>query len=99
MAYTNQINSNMYIKTGVKNKTRIISIQQILDKIEDKFEVDDINQAADAILGLHTFTGCDTVSAFCRKGKFRQLNLVLKNQRVIERFAQVAGNWNINEGW
>ena len=64
IAFSKDIHSNILVKTGVKNKARIISIERIIDKLIKRFSLKITSPATDAILGLHAFTGCDTVSAF-----------------------------------
>ena len=64
IAFSKDIDSNILVKTGVKNKARIISIEIIIDKLVKRFSMKNISSATHAILGLHAFTGCDTVSAF-----------------------------------
>ena len=66
LGHLNQINGKIFIKTGVKDKTRLINLRKIKDKLE--LEADEIRFSSDdpgeAFISFHTFTGCDTVSAF-----------------------------------
>ena len=48
-----------------------------------------------ALLGLHAFTGCDTVSAFAGKGKIRALTIWKANAEFKEAFAQLGIQWNL----
>ena len=59
---------SIYFDTGTGNKRRLISIKAIVEKIGVQF--------SKALLGFHAFTGCDTTSAFMRKGKVRPLKLL-----------------------
>ena len=63
-----QIRSRLFIRTGTQNKARIISIGTVKELLAMRFDVQDIEQACRALLGLHAFTGCDTISAFSGKG-------------------------------
>ena len=67
ITFSKDIDSNVLVKAGVKNKARIIFIERTIDKLVKRFSLKNISSATDAILGLNTFTGCDTVSAFWRK--------------------------------
>ena len=44
----------------------------------------------DAILGYHSFTGCDSVSAFTSRGKVKPLSIMCKNLTYIETFAKLG---------
>ena len=88
---------NILVKTGVKNKARIISIERIIDKLVKRFSLKNISSATDAILGLHAFTGRETVSAFWRKGKVRTLKLLLRNDQHIFPSALLGNEWTVSE--
>ena len=66
VAFSKDIDSNILVKTRVRNKACIISIERIIDKLVKRFSLKNISSATDAILGFHAFTGCDTMSAFWR---------------------------------
>ena len=68
-AASTELRSNLFVRTGTKAKSRLISMNKIKPSLGSLYDLDDINMAVKAILGLHAFTGCDTVSAFCGKGK------------------------------
>ena len=44
-----------------------------------------------ALIGMHTYTGCDTVSAFAGKGKAKVLKLLIKDQVTKYLFAVGSG--------
>ena len=46
--------------------------------------------AAKSILSLHAFTGCDTTSALCGKGKVKPLNILLKSSHNVNTFANIG---------
>ena len=48
-----------------------------------------------ALLGMHAFTGCDTVRAFAGKGKIRALTILKANAEFKEAFAQLVVQWNL----
>ena len=50
-----------------------------------------------SLLSLHAFTGCDTVSAFCGKGKVKPLKIMVKNLTYIEQFAAISNSPAISE--
>ena len=91
------IDSNILVKTEVRNKARIISIEGIIDKLVKRFSLKNITSATDAILGLDAFAGCDTVSAFWWQEKLRPLKLLLTNDQYIFPFALLGNEWTGSE--
>ena len=59
--------SNIYFQTGQKVK-RIVDINKIADNLGPL--------KSSALLGLHTFSGCDSVSSFYGKGKVKAWKLM-----------------------
>ena len=54
-----------------------------------------MNNFSDALVSLHSFTGCDTVSAFLRKGKARALKLMSENESFIHLFKSMGRTFDI----
>ena len=54
---------------------------------------DDVSQA---LIGLHCFTGCDSVSAFYGKGKKKALNLILKNPELCSALKDLGERFDIH---
>ena len=61
---------SIYQKSGTKNRTRYIDISKLASSLGEK--------VCDALIGYHSFTGCDTVSAFAGRGKLSALKLLKK---------------------
>ena len=61
-----QINAELFIKTGVKNRVRLVSMSSINERFFQRFNNSNVSKdkLMHAILGLHGFTGCDAVSSF-----------------------------------
>ena len=97
VAFAKSLSCDLLVKTGVKDKTRIISINRLINTMESKYDLVDINAATDAMIGFHAFTGCDSISAFWRKGKVRPLDLMLKNPDFIASFVEVGSSWDVSE--
>ena len=58
--YAKEIRKPLYFETGYGQHHKIINMTTLSDKRELE---------RNAILGMHAFTGCDTTSAFLRRGK------------------------------
>ena len=76
--------NEVYFDTGAGNKRRLLSIKAICEARHD------IEELWDALLGLHAFSGCDSVSAFVRKGKIQPLKCLLKNRNFIPCFMSLG---------
>ena len=66
------------MKTGIKDRSRIMSLEKVTEKIESTLgESRYISQEfCGALIGLHAFTGCDSVSSFTGKGKTKSLKIM-----------------------
>ena len=92
------INRSLYIKTGVKNKRRYISLDAIKEKLKVRYKNSmDITDICDALVAYHAFTGCDAVSAFCGRGKIKPLKTLLNNDEFIATFQMLGSHWQLSE--
>ena len=48
-----------------------------------------------ALLGLHCFTGCDSVGAFKRKGEKKTFQLLKANDKFLTSFSNLGKNWTV----
>ena len=81
-----KIDANINFKTGNKNKARIISINKVKEALKDKYDTVvsvGLESFTKALVSLHAFTGCDTVSTFAGLGKSKAfkiyISIFLKN--------------------
>ena len=49
-----------------------------------------------ALIGMHAYTGCDTVSAFAGKGKAKALKLLSKNKKIQDTFLKLGQEWDLS---
>ena len=52
---------------------------------------------AQAVLGLHTFTGCDTISCFKGKGKSKPLKIMMKSPKYQAAFSELGVSWTLTD--
>ena len=66
-----------YLKKGKGAKSRVVGIFEVADQLGRQV-IDGIlkQEVCKALIGLHAPTGCDTVSAFAAKGKWRPLQMI-----------------------
>jgi hypothetical protein len=76
---------NMYIRCGTKQRMRYIDINKLSTALG--------SDVCDALLGVHAFTGCDSVSAFGGRGKVAGLKIVSKDDELRKALAQLGENW------
>ena len=50
-----------------------------------------------SLVGLHSFTGWDTVSAFNGRGKVKPLKLMVKHVEYMEAFAELGTSYRVSE--
>ena len=90
LGFARSLSCELFIKTGVKNNNRIISIFRIIDKLKGTYGFQESEIIIQSIIRFRAFTGCDTTSAFWRKGKVRPLHLMLKNPEFMMTFTEGA---------
>ena len=81
--------TDLLFLTGSGNNRRIICVSKHAKTLG--------KEKCKALLGFHTFTGCDSVSAFKGKGKVKPLNLLLKSDDFIKLFAKLGTEWETSE--
>ena len=76
--YYPRIGKRLLFDTGTGNNRRVIDVCKVYDSVG--------HDVASALPAFHTFTGCDSVSAFVSKGKKRPFQLLSKNVQHTETF-------------
>ena len=85
----NDISQQLYIRCGTSNRMRYIGIAKLGQSLGE--------ETHSALIGLHSFTGCDSISAFGGKGKVSALKLVAKGGRFQKAMANLGINWDLSE--
>lgn len=89
LTFTQELQQNILFDTGVGNKRRLIDVQSVIRDVGK-----DICMALPAI---HAFTGCDTTSAFVRKGKLMPLKIVLNQPDFLPVFLTLGRSIDVDE--
>jgi hypothetical protein len=87
--YGNQLQQNVYFDTGVSNKRRILDITFLINLHGA--------QMCSALLALHVFSGCDTTSAFIRKGKITVKKVFEKYTAFLDVFKTLGETDSVTE--
>ena len=72
LAHAQYINLPMYQRSSSKGKINILNISKIAQTLGD--------DSCQAIIRLHAYLGCDTVSAFAFRGKISGFKLIIKKK-------------------
>ena len=87
LAFSSVIGCQILLRSGTKNRTNITDIQAIASNLGE--------QICRGLIGMHAFTGCDSVSAFAGKGKTSALKLLKTSTETQECFVELGQEWNV----
>ena len=88
LAFHDKIGSSLFQKFGTRTRTRVADIR----KVAATLGID----VCRALIGMHSFTGCDTVSAFAGKGKTNALKLLTTNRNIQHMFFRLGEEWDLS---
>jgi len=80
--------TQLYMKMGTRNRLKYINLTDIQQRLGTGL--------CDALIGLHALTGCDTVSAFCGRGKNKGLSCLKRNMQFAESLAMIGKDFVIS---
>lgn len=89
LAFDADIEATLFIKCGTRARAKILDVGKIAKSIG--------SNVCRALIGMHAYTGCDTVSAFAGKGKLAALKLISTNIDVYDACVQLGDDWNVSE--
>ena len=81
--------SRLYFHTEKGENVRTIHLHAIKQHLGDA--------VTNALIGLHCFTGCDSISAFYGKGKTKPFKLVRQNPRFGSAFQLLGESFTVSE--
>ena len=87
--HARKIDITILFDTGHGNKKRLINITNLSKHYTE--------QMCEAMLALHAFTGCDSVSSFRGIGKIKPLKLLLKSPAHCDALRHLGDDWNIDD--
>ena len=82
ISHTQGLAQTLLFDTGLGNKRRLIDIKAIARELREGL--------CQALPALHSFTGCDTTSAFVKKGKIKPLKALQKHTSFIPVFQNLG---------
>ena len=87
--YTDVFILCLSFKCGTQTRVRYISITSIVQAIGQNL--------CSSLLGMHAYTGCDTVSAFAGRGKIGALRIVKEQRSFQEMFDLLGVEWELSD--
>ncbi|CAM4534943.1 unnamed protein product [Leuciscus chuanchicus] len=88
LAFCDKIEAPLFLKCGTRTRTRLVAIRKVAATVG--------MDTCRALIGLHAYTGCDTVSAFAGKGKTRALTLLMNNKETQDTFLKLGQEWDLS---
>ena len=88
LAFCDRIKTPLFQKCGTRTRTRLVDIRKVAATVG--------TEVCRALIGLHAYTGCDTVSAFAGKGKASALKLLTNNRATQDTFLQLGQEWDLS---
>ena len=89
-----------YMKKGKGSKTRFVELPRVIENLAKQLPVKlgiSEHDLLKALIGIHALTGCDTVSAFSGKGKWKSVQLLPKNESYVTAMAQRGKTWTLSD--
>ncbi|KAJ8414129.1 hypothetical protein AAFF_G00067270 [Aldrovandia affinis] len=87
MAFSANISCPLFQNCGTKNRVRYLDITKLRQALGDC--------VCNALIGMHAYTGCDTLSAFAGRGKLRALKLIMRSEHFQEVFCKLGQSWEL----
>lgn len=89
LGFSSSINAKLYMRCGTKTRNRLVDISKVVQSIG--------REVCEALIGLHSFTGCDTISAFAGKGKLGALKIMKSDSGARRAFKELGQTWTVSE--
>jgi hypothetical protein len=89
LAFHADIQAKLLQKCGTKARTKILDVEKIAKSVG-------INVCR-ALISMHAYTGCDTVSTFAGRGRLSVLKLLSTNKDVQDACVQLGEEWDVSE--
>ena len=87
-----------YIKKGRGAKTRLIKLSKVVSTLQKQLDRGIEKQSfMKTLTGIHAITGCDTISAFSGKGRWKGVQLLQHNERYVQAMASIGDEWVVSE--
>lgn len=79
----------LYFLTGVGNKIKIIDLAKVSSALGATVCL--------ALTGIHTFSGCDSKSAFYGKGKRKAFSVACEKEEYLNAFTNLCSSFKMDQ--
>lgn len=87
-----------YIEKGRSTKIRITELSIVAESPFKQLSLGISEQDfLKALIGVHALTVCDTLSAFSGKGKWKAIQLLLKNESYVKAIVEIGEIWSVSD--
>lgn len=87
LAISSKINSRLFIRRGNKTRVKLVDITMLASTLGEDF--------CAALLGLHAWTGYDSVEVLADQGKLKGLRLLQRDIKSREAFSSLGSMWTL----
>ena len=88
LAFSERLNVPLFQKCGTQSRTRLVDITSVSSALG--------SDVCKALLGVHSFTGCDSVSAFAGRGKQRAFQIIKSDQNARNVLGKLGETWTLS---
>ena len=89
LSFNNFVQSSIFVKYGTQTRIRNISIRTVVRTIGQNL--------CSSLLGMHAYTGCDTLSAKSGRGKISPLRIVKEHKAFQDMFKLLGTDWELSD--
>ena len=89
LSFKNFVQSSIFVKCGTQTRIRNISIRTVVRTIGQNL--------CSSLLGMHAYTGCDTLSAKSGRGKISPLRIVKEHKAFQDMFKLLGTDWELSD--
>ncbi|KAK3728046.1 hypothetical protein QZH41_015787, partial [Actinostola sp. cb2023] len=88
IGFADEIGTSLFIKCGTRNRTKLVDVNKVANAVGQ--------DVCKAVVGMHAFTGCDSVSAFAGRGKAQALKLLISDRESRDTFTTLGQEWDLS---
>jgi hypothetical protein len=88
IAFQDEIGVPVFIKCGIRNRIKLVDVKKVASTLG--------RDVCKAVLGMHAYTGCDTVNAFAGKGKAQALKILMNYKESRDTFIKLGQDWDLS---
>ena len=89
LAYCDEIGVSLFQKCGTRTRTKLVDIVKVAVSVGNIY-------VCSSLIGMHAYTGCDTLSVLAGKGKASALKLLTISREIQDTFLQLGQIWNLS---